>query len=251
MKTLCVHMLEGIPEIVPGTQLGPVIHQSITQNGLILCPNDVLVIKSKIVSKAEGCLFRKSDLEPSRFARQIAKTVGRPPEYIELVLHQSKSVVKMAPGVLICQTHHGFVLANAGVDATNTGKEDLYAALPSNPDASAREIGLYLAKVCGVQPAVIISDTFGRAWRTGQTDLAIGIFGMDALRDETMNGRDREGRPLYYTKSAVADELAGAAELLGGKDKALPVALIRGFPYTSADGSARALIYPPEEDLFL
>lgn len=249
MITICAP--EGIPEIVPGSDIGSLAAAALQRAGMKVQAGDVLVVASKVVSKAEGCIVQKDAMVPSAFAMTAAELTGRPPEYMELVLRETSHVVKMAPGVIICRTHHGFVLANAGVDATNTGTDNVYLTLPKDPDASARVIALAVERCTGVRPAVVISDTFGRPWRKGQCDLAIGVCGMQALRDETDGGCDAEGRPLRYTKPAIADELAAAADLACGKSRNLPIALIRGLIAPAGEGTAVDLLYATDDDLFL
>ncbi len=209
MKAITVIPISGVPEIRPGADIGGEIANAMHRNGITLEAGDILVIKSKIVSKAEGRLVYQEDIVPSAFAVSAAKQTGRDPRYIELVLRESVRIVRMGTGVIISETRHGFVLANAGVDGSNAG-EGLYALLPEDPDASAAHIRAGLFEVFGVYAGVIISDTFGRPWREGQCDLAVGISGIAALRDET-GQKDAFGQTLHYTKAAVADELASAA----------------------------------------
>jgi coenzyme F420-0:L-glutamate ligase/coenzyme F420-1:gamma-L-glutamate ligase len=208
---------------------------------------DVVVVSSKAVSKAEGHMLQQEDLVPSAFAKELADRTGHDPVYCEAVLRESRDIVRMAPGVVICRTRHGFVVANAGVDASNC-REGEYAILPPSPDSSAARIRDALAERTGKQVAVILSDTFGRAWRVGQTDLAVGVAGMAPLRNYR-GCADRYGRELYWTCLADADELASAAELVRGKADGVPVVVIRGY-CPQGSGSAADLVMPPERDLF-
>ncbi len=248
MNAMTVVPIQGIPEINPGADVGREAARAIRANGLALIEDDIVVIKSKIVSKAEGRLVCAKDIEPSPFAISAAKLTGRKPCYMELVLRESVRIVRMGPGVIISETKHGFVLANAGVDGSNAG-EGVYALLPENPDVSAANIRARLFEEFGVYAAVIISDTFGRPWREGQCDLAIGISGISPLRDET-GTIDAFGNVLRYTKSAVADELSSAAELVCGKTSGIPAALIRGYVYEAREGAISELIMAKERDLF-
>jgi coenzyme F420-0:L-glutamate ligase/coenzyme F420-1:gamma-L-glutamate ligase len=196
------------------------------------------------VSKSEGAIVDLRSIEPSELARNWATQFAKDPRLIELVLRESRRIVRMDRDVLIAETRHGFVTANAGIDQSNVPGEHFATTLPVDPDASARRIHEGLG--CG---AVIVSDTFGRPWREGLVNVAIGISGLEALGD-LRGARDRLGRLLHATILAVADELAAAAGLAMPKSAGVPVALITGFDWTRADGSARALIRPPEKDLF-
>ncbi len=248
MNAMTVVPIQGIPEIQPGADIGGEVARAMRESGLALSEGDIVVIKSKIVSKAEGWLARAEDVEPSVFATSAAELTGREPHYMELVLRESVRIVRMGPGVVISETKHGFVLANAGVDGSNAGN-GVYALLPENPDASAARIRARLFEAFGVNAAVIISDTFGRPWREGQCDLAVGICGIAALRDET-GSKDGFGNVLRYTKAAVADELASAAELVCGKTNGIPAALIRGYEFEARESAIDEVIMPKERDLF-
>ena len=248
MNAMTVVPIPGIPEIHPGADIAGEVARALCERGLALMEGDIIVLKSKIVSKAEGRLVRAEDIEPSAFAMSAAALTGREPRYMELVLRESVRIVRMGPGVIISETKHGFVFANAGVDGSNAGK-GIYALLPENPDASAANIRAGLLDAFGVNAAVIISDTFGRPWREGQCDLAIGLSGMAALRDDT-GAKDAFGNVLRYTKAAAADELASAAELVCGKTSGIPAALIRGYALDAREGAIDELIMPKERDLF-
>lgn len=239
--------LHGIPEIAPGDDLAAELAAAAARSGGTE-PGDVLVVAHKVVSKAEGAVVDLAGVTPTARARFLAQEHGKDPRAVQVVLDQTAEIVRVGPGVIICRTRHGFVCANAGVDASNAGAEDRLVTLPRDPDASARALR---AAIPG-RPAVVISDSFGRAWRNGQTEAAIGVAGMHPLED--WRGRaDAEGRELRATWIAVADQAAGAADLVRGKDERVPAVLVRGLArlVTDADGpGARALLRPREEDLF-
>jgi coenzyme F420-0:L-glutamate ligase/coenzyme F420-1:gamma-L-glutamate ligase len=243
-----VYGLEGIPEVQPGDDLVQLISEALERDGLQLTGGDVLVITQKIVSKAEGRLVRLETIEPSPLAVTFAERWGKDPRHVEVVLRESVRVVRMERGVLITETRHGFVCANAGVDASNV-PGGAVCLLPLDPDASAAAIRSGLAARHGVGPAVIISDTFGRAWRKGLTNIAIGVAGMSPVADYR-GVTDPSGHDLRVTILAAADELAAAAELVHGKIDARPVALIRGYHYPQGDGRATDLVLEAEKDLF-
>jgi coenzyme F420-0:L-glutamate ligase/coenzyme F420-1:gamma-L-glutamate ligase len=206
------------------------------------------MVTQKAVSKAEGRVVRLDDVEPSAFARQFAEQYGKDARQVEVVLRETRRIVKMDRGILVSETHHGFVCANAGVDASNVGSS-VVSLLPVDPDRSAEGIRARLGELAGVAPAVIITDTFGRPWRNGLTNVAIGIAGMEPLYSYA-GQRDPYGYELRVTIMALADELASAAELVMGKTAGVPFALVRGVPYERAEGSAKALVRVPEEDIF-
>jgi coenzyme F420-0:L-glutamate ligase/coenzyme F420-1:gamma-L-glutamate ligase len=236
--------LEKLPEVRPGDDLGRLVRDAAAAEGQIVDATVLLAVAQKVVSKTEGCVVDLREIQPSPLARSWAEQWGKDARLIELVLSQSRRIVKMDRGVLIAETVHGFVCANAGVDQSNTTDDHFATILPPDPDASACR--LLTATGCG---AVIITDTFGRPWREGLVDVAIGVAGFEPLDDH--RGRvDRRGRPLASTIIAVADQLAAAAGLLMRKAEGCPVVLIRGFEFTRAQGGARSLIRPPEMDLF-
>ncbi len=240
--TLSIQAIEPLPDVREGDDLGALICARCEPR-----VGDVLVISHKVVSKSEGALLRLGDVRPSPRATELAATHGKDPRVVEVVLRESAAVVRAHEGVLICRTHHGFVCANAGVDASNVA-EGWVALLPRDPDASARRLRASLP-----QPAaVVIADSFGRAWRHGQCDVAIGIAGLAPLDDWAGRG-DAFGRRLRVTSIAIADQVAAAADLVRRKDSRQPVVLVRGLSQhvTAADGpGARALVRSPEEDLF-
>lgn len=246
--TLTILPVHGIPDVRPGDGLSGLIAAALRSQALELLESDVLVVTQKVVSKAEGRLVEARSVEPSALAKAYAEQTGRRPEDVEIALREARRVVRMAPGALILETRHGFVCANAGVDHSNV-EEGMALLLPIDPDASASAIRAGLLAEIGVAPAVIISDTFGRPWRLGQTNVAIGIAGMWAFQDYR-GEPDTHGRVMRVTQIAVADELAAAAELVQNKIDRVPVSLIRGYDYPRGDGRATDLVRPPDKDLF-
>lgn len=235
--------IEGLPEIREGDDLGALLARHTTfERG------DIVVVAHKVVSKAEGRVVALAGVTPSARAIELAAQADKDPRAVEVVLRESAEVVRAERGVLVCRTHHGFVCANAGVDASNTFREGEVVLLPADPDHSARELRAGLPQ----RPAVVITDSFGRAWRHGQVDVAIGVAGLEPLED--WRGRtDARGRELRATWLAVADAMAATAELLRVKDAGLPVVVLRGLGryVTDEDGpGAAALVRPRDEDLF-
>ena len=247
MRGLRILPVEGIPEIRPGDDLPELIVEAAGED---LRAGDIVVVTHKIISKAEGRLVDLRAVEPSLLAKGFAARHGRDPRQIEVVLRESRRIVRMERGIIIAETHHGFVCANAGVDASNVPGDDVVCLLPMDPDASAARVREALgARTGGSEIAVIVSDSFGRPWREGIVNVAIGVSGMGPLAD--YRGRsDPHGRPLEASVLAVADELAAAAELVMGKTAGIPVAIVRGYPYGKEPGSGRDLLMPPERDLF-
>ena len=246
MKGLEILPVEGIPEIQPGDDLAGLLAEALGED---LRAGDIVVVTHKIVSKAEGRLVDLRSVEPSAFAKGFASRYGKDPRQIEVVLRESRRIVRMDRGLIISETHHGFVCANAAVDASNVPGEDVVCLLPVDPDASAARLRKALAARSGPDLAVIVSDSFGRTWRDGITNVAIGVAGMQPLADYR-GETDPHGFPLAASVLAVADELASAAELVMGKTAGIPVAVVRGYPYERGAGTGRALIMPPERDLF-
>jgi coenzyme F420-0:L-glutamate ligase/coenzyme F420-1:gamma-L-glutamate ligase len=233
--------VEGLPEIETGAELGRLIADAVE-----LEDGDVVVVAQKAVSKAEGRVVRLADVEPSERARALA--LDGDPRRIEVILRESARIVRLRPPLVIAQTAHGFVCASAGVDASNAPEPDTLVLLPLDPDASADALRGQLRELTGREVAVIVSDSFGRAWRQGTTDVAIGCSGLRPLVD--LGGqRDHTGYELHATVIAVADQIAGAAQLVMGKLDGIPVAIVRGLD-VDGKGSARALVMPPERDLF-
>jgi coenzyme F420-0:L-glutamate ligase/coenzyme F420-1:gamma-L-glutamate ligase len=242
--------LEGIGEIVPGVDLAAAIAEAASTTGVDLRDDDVLVVTQKIVSKAEGRLVELSTVEPSSLARDWAARWDKDPRQVEVVLRESAAIVRMGPGgLIISRTRHGLVCANAGVDVSNVGGGEVAALLPENPDASAKALRDGIRERTGVAPAVIISDSFGRPWRNGIVNVAIGSAGIEALVD--LRGEpDAAGRPMLATIIAVGDQLASAADLAGGKVDQRPVVVVRGYGWRPSGDGASALIMEPERDLF-
>ena len=247
--------VQGIGEIRPGPDLGMAIYTALQNQQLELQYNDVLVVTQKIVSKAEGRIVNLEEIEPSEFARITAVAGNKDPRHVEVVLRESKRIVRMDHGVLISETHHGFICANAGVDESNVNGQQALTLLPVDPDASAHTLRSRLLQLAiGNQKqeheiAVIISDTWGRPWRNGQVNMAIGVAGMESIVDYR-GQQDTYGYELRASAIAVADELASAAELVMGKIDQVPVALIRGYRYLPAAGDARTLIRDSTTDMF-
>lgn len=244
--------LPGIPDIAPGDDLAVVILAALERAGLALQNDDVLVITQKIISKAEGRAVPLESVSPSTKALTLAKATGKDPRLVEIILRESRGVIRQREGVLIMETQHGWICANAGVDRSNIGGDlgDVALLLPADPDASARRIREALLAATGADIAVLITDTHGRPWREGTVNVAIGAAGMQPLAD--LRGQlDRYGYTLRVTVVARADELAAAAGLLIGQAaEGLPAVLIRGADYPRGDGCAVDMQRPPERDLF-
>jgi coenzyme F420-0:L-glutamate ligase/coenzyme F420-1:gamma-L-glutamate ligase len=237
--------LAGVPEVREGDDLAALLAAAA---GGDLRPGDVLVVAHKVVSKAEGAVVALGAVRASARALELAEALGKDPRHVQVVLDESVEVVRAERGVLVTRTRHGFVCANAGVDASNAGTPETLVCLPRDPDASARALR---ARLPG-RPAVVISDSFGRAWRHGQAEVAIGVAGLAPLED--WRGRtDAAGRELRATWIAIADQAAGAADLVRGKDSREPAVVVRGLERHVTDGDgpgAAALIRPVDEDLF-
>lgn len=252
-RKLTLTALPGIPEVVRGAHLAELLLAAVIRAGETLESGDVLVVAQKIVSKAEGRLVRLAEVTPSDRARELARIIGKDPRLLELMLRESREVLRSKPGVLIVEHRLGFVMASAGVDQSNVpgiNREEVALLLPEDPDASARRMRDDLRDACGVDVSVLINDSFGRAWRNGVTGVAVGVAGIPALID--LRGHpDREGRALRVTQVAAADELAAAASLLMGQsDDGFPAVLARGFPYARRESTVAELIRPRAEDLF-
>ena len=237
--------LEGIPEIEVGDDLPALVADAAERAGG-LEDGDVLVVAQKAVSKAEGRVVLLTDVAPSPRALELAADAD--PRHVEVVLRESARIVRVRPPLLIAETTHGFVCASAGVDASNAKGEGTLVLLPLDPDASAARLRRALRERTGRRVGVIVSDSFGRPWRQGTTDVALGVSGLTALLD-LRGQRDSAGYELQGTQIAVADELASAAELVLGKTRAIPAAVIRGY-HAAGEGTGRDLLMPPERDLF-
>jgi coenzyme F420-0:L-glutamate ligase/coenzyme F420-1:gamma-L-glutamate ligase len=241
--------IEGLPDVLPGDDIAEHITVGIRRLGERLETGDIVVVTQKIVSKAEGRLVRLGEVTPSPFAVQWGTANGTDPRVVELVLRESRRVVRMDRGVLIVETHQGLVCANAGVDLSNVAGGEVATLLPVDPDASARRIRAGLHASSGVEVPVVISDTFGRPWREGLVNVAIGVAGMSPLRSY-VGSRDPQGFPLQATVAALADELGAAAGLVSSKLNRTPAVLVRGILYEAGDGSALDLLRAPERDMF-
>jgi coenzyme F420-0:L-glutamate ligase/coenzyme F420-1:gamma-L-glutamate ligase len=241
--------IEGLPEVTPGADIAALVAGGASQMGQPLENHDVVVVTQKVVSKAEGRLARLADVIPSPFAAEWSTAHGCDPRLVELVLRESRRMVRMDKGVLITETHHGFVCANAGVDLSNAGGGEVATLLPKDPDASANLIRQGLIDRTGVDLAVVVSDTFGRPWREGLTNVAIGVAGFRPIRSY-VGAQDPSGLALKATVQALADELAAASGLVAGKLGRIPAVIVRGVSYEPGNGSVRELLRAPERDLF-
>jgi len=240
--------LHGAPEIQPGDDLTRLIIESVAASGVVLESGDVLVVTQKVVSKAEGRLVDLATVEPSDLAQRFADRWKKDPRHVEVVLRESVRLVRMDRGIIISETRHGFVCANAGVDASNVAG-DVACLLPLDPDGSAASLRAALMRRLGIDLAVIISDSFGRPWRNGITNVAIGVAGLAPLTD--YRGQpDDFGRVMQVSVLAVADELASAAELISGKINRCPFVVVRGYPYERRDGRAAELVMDSNTDMF-
>lgn len=243
---------DGIPEVKPGDDLGALIAEALGAADIGLREDDVLIVTQKVVSKAEGQVVALDSVTPSPAARAYADRWGKDPRQVELVLRESAEVVRMADGgLIISRTKHGFVCANAGVDLSNVGKGEVATLLPVDPDGSARRLRNRIGELTGVQPGVVVSDSFGRPWRNGIVNVAIGVAGFESLLDLRATP-DVQGRVMRSTIIAVADELASAADLAGGKTGQRPVVLVRGYTTERVSNGmgAAALVMDRTRDLF-
>ena len=240
--------IEGIGEVRPGDDVARIVVEAAARQRTPLAAADVLVLSQKIVSKSEGRLLRLSEVTPSLMAETFAAELGRDPRLIEVILRESRRIVRMDRGVLVTETRHGWVCANAGVDQSNVDA-DMVALLPEDSDRSARGIRETLRTLVGGDIYVIIADTFGRPWRDGLVNIAIGVAGFAPIKSY-LGDRDPAGRPLQATILAIADELAGAAEPVMGKLDRIPAALVRGLPLAPSEEGSKALLRDPARDLF-
>lgn len=245
-----IYGLSGIPEVQPGDSVVELIVSALTADELALEDGDVLIVTHKVVSKAEGQLISLDSVEPSPLAVKWAETWSKDARQVEVVLREATRIVRMERGILIAETSHGFICANAGVDASNVHAETV-CLLPQDPDGSAEMIRAALSAKFGVKIGVIISDSFGRPWRNGIVNVAIGVAGIPALADYR-GQTDAAGYSLHVTVLAIADEMAAAAELIMNKLDARPVALLRGyaFPVETAHGTGKDLVMDSSKDLF-
>jgi coenzyme F420-0:L-glutamate ligase/coenzyme F420-1:gamma-L-glutamate ligase len=240
--------VEGLPEIRRGDELAPLILEAARRQGTPIQDRDLLVVSQKIVSKTEGRVVRLADVAVSDEARSVADEIGRDPRLVQVILGESRRIVRKAKDVLIVETRHGFVCANAGVDQSNVDA-DTACLLPEDSDRSAGALRAHLRTLTGHDLAIIVADTFGRPWREGLVNVAVGLAGLEPIVSY-LGQLDPAGHVLQATILALADELAGAAEPVMGKLDRVPVAIIRGLDWPRGDGSSRALLRDPARDLF-
>ena len=241
--------IHGIPEVHPADDLTGLLLAALRGSGETLSSGDVVVVAQKVVSKAEGRIVALSDVAPGERALRMAAESGKDARLLEVVLGETKKIVRWTNGILICETHHGFICANAGVDRSNAGAPDQAVLLPVAPDASAARIRSEIRARTDADVAVVVTDTFGRAWREGHANIAIGIAGLPALR-RYMGEQDPHGYDLRVTEIAVADEVAAAAELVMGKLDRCPAAIVRGLRAAWSDETAQDYVRTEERDLF-
>lgn len=247
---LTIIPVKGIPDVEPGDNLGEIIVTRLKEQGEEFHEGDIVIVSQKIVSKAEGRIVNLSKVTPSPFASFVSKEAGKDPRQVEVILRETRKIIRMKAGHLITETKHGFICANAGVDASNVARgKDAVTLLPLDPDNSADRIGKTIRKLTGKRVPVIVTDTFGRAWRMGQVNFAIGVSGMKPIHDYK-GTRDMYRHTLHVTEIAVADELASAGELVMNKSDKVPVALVRGYTYRRGKGTSKNLLRPEELDLF-
>jgi coenzyme F420-0:L-glutamate ligase / coenzyme F420-1:gamma-L-glutamate ligase len=240
--------VEGIGEVRPGDDVARIVLQAAAAQGTPLATGDVVVLSQKILSKSEGRLLRLSEITPSTMATTFASELGRDPRLIEVILRESKRVVRMDRGVLVTETRHGWVCANSGVDQSNVDA-DMVALLPEDPDRSARAFRDAVRTQSRAEVFVIVADTFGRPWREGLVNIAIGVAGFAPLKSY-LGDHDPAGRPLQATILAIADELAAAAEPVMGKLDRIPAAIVRGLPVAPSEEGSKALLRDPARDIF-
>lgn len=249
MKRLELIGVEGMGEVEPGDSVGRLICEACARERIDIQDDDVLVVAQKIVSKSEGRIVGLGTVEPSARARELGRQLGKEPELVEVILGESRRIVRSGGRALIVETHHGFVCANAGVDQSNVGLKQA-ALLPEDADRSARAIRAEIRRRLNKNPGIVISDSFGRPWRLGTVDVAVGIAGIVPFKDER-GAHDRHGYQLKAAVTAVADEIAAAAELAMGKRDGIPVVIVRGYQIEKKEeGSVRELLRPATEDLF-
>jgi coenzyme F420-0:L-glutamate ligase/coenzyme F420-1:gamma-L-glutamate ligase len=248
-QTISIIPIPGIPEINLGDNLIKIVTDALFKQDISVVNGDIIVFAQKIISKAEGRIVKLNQVTPSSFAVKFAKEWHKDPRMVEVVLSESKRIVKMDKGRLIAETKHGIICANAGVDASNVSGGDTVTILPIDPNQSAKKLAEGFKEKLGVEAAVIITDTVGRPWRDGLTEIAIGCWGMKPLKDYRTQ-RDLKGYELKATLIAVADEIAGAAGLVMGKSDSVPVVIVRGYAFERGGRGAGELIRKPEDDLF-
>ena len=242
--------IEGLPEVRAGDDLAAQIMDACAAQGTPIADGDILVVTQKIVSKAEGRVLTIDAVEASPLAVAITEGHRRDPRHTEMILRESRRIVRMDRGVIISETYHGYICANAGIDASNIPGDNAICLLPVDPDASARRIRDAVRQRLGVDAAVLVSDTFGRPWRNGAVNVSIGVAGFNPVISY-VGETDPHGNELHTTTIAVADELAAAAELVTGKLLGVPVAIIKGYPYERMDDAdSRAIVRDSDKDLF-
>ena len=246
---LLVSGIHGLPEIRPGDDLARLIADAARTQNDPLRDGDVLAVAQKVVSKAEGRIVHLADVTPSAKALEMAAEAGKDARQLEVVLSETAKIVRWAHGVLISETHHGFVCANAGVDRSNAGAPDTVILLPVDPDASAARLRSEIKRLASASVAVVVTDTFGRAWREGHMNVAIGIAGLPALK-RYVGQHDPDDYELRVTEIAIADEVAAASELVMGKLDRCPAAIVRGLVTNEPSETAREYVRPAEKDLF-
>ena len=241
--------IEGLPEIHPGDDVPALLFARLSPARFSFMPGDICVVTQKIVSKAEGSLVDLRTITPSPFARNLADRIHKDPRLLEVILRESKRIVRMDRDIIICETRHGFICANAGVDQSNIPGESIVSVLPRDPDGSARKFRRGLQQYFQVDIPVIITDTFGRPWREGLTNVAVGVAGLSPLID-LRGKKDTCGYALQKTMIAVADEIASAAELAMKKREGIPLVILRGYTYQKSEAGSQVLLRSPERDLF-
>ena len=239
----------GMPMVQRDDDLARQIVDAAAAQGTPVLDGDIVVVTQRVVSKAEGRVYPLDDFTPSAFAIDFALRTDKDPRLVEAVLRESKRIIRQVGPIMITETHHGLKMANAGVDASNVGGLDLVCLLPVDPDASCRRLRDDIRRIAGVDTAVVMTDTFGRPWRLGQTNVAIGVAGMKPMRDY-IGLTDPDGHVLRVTLICVADEVAGAAEMVMGKLDAIPAAIVRGYDYERGEGAAAEIVREQPMDLF-
>lgn len=248
-KPIQIFGIRGLPEIHPGDDLAVLLLNRLSSARFRFQPGDICIVTQKIISKAEGALVDLQKVTPSPFALDLARRTQKDPRLVEVILRESKRIVRMDRDIMICETKQGFICANAGVDQSNVPGQNIASVLPLDPDRSAERLARRLKRHFKIHIPVIITDTFGRPWREGLTNVAVGVAGLDPLVD-LRGKKDSCGYVLQKTIIAIADEMASAAELVMGKAKNIPVVILRGYAYPRGKGGIQALLRPPERDLF-
>ena len=250
-----IFALENFPEIKKGDDLSKIILRCISENKIKIKDGDVICIAQKVISKAEGCIYNLNDIQPSRKAIELSEKLNKDPRKVEIILRESKNIIRafkhkdQNEGVIICEHKLGFISANAAVDESNTGESNTVITLPNNPDLSAKKISDYIFERLNVNVGIVITDTFGRPWRLGQVNVAIGLNKVPATIDEKGKS-DISGRSLKVTEPAFADEIAAASGLVIKKDSKTPIVILQGLIWEQTDSKSKDLIRKVEEDMF-